>query len=76
LRMFHGDTALFGGRAGTICGLEFFGIDHVLFASDTPFEPKPGLFIRETIKVIDSLDLSAADLNKIYFGNAKRLLNL
>jgi aminocarboxymuconate-semialdehyde decarboxylase len=76
LRMFYGDTALFGGRAGTICGLEFFGIDHVLFASDTPFEPEPGLFIRETIKVLDSLGLSAADRDKIYFGNAKRLLNL
>ncbi|HEY7335540.1 MAG TPA: amidohydrolase family protein [Bryobacteraceae bacterium] len=76
LRMFYGDTALFGGRAGTICGLEFFGIDHVLFASDTPFEPEPGLFIRETIKVIDSLDVSPADRDKIYFGNAQRLLKL
>ena len=76
LRMFHGDTALFGGRAGTICGLEFFGIDHVLFASDTPFEPEPGLFIRETIKVIDSLNLSTADRDKIYFRNAQKLLKL
>jgi aminocarboxymuconate-semialdehyde decarboxylase len=76
LRMFHGDTALFGGRAGTICGLEFFGIDHVLFASDTPFEPSPGMFIRETIKVLDSLELSVADREKIYFRNAQRLLKL
>ena len=76
LRMFHGDTALFGGRAGTICGLEFFGIDHVLFASDTPFEPAPGLFIRETINVLNSLDLCPADREKIYFRNAQRLLKL
>ena len=76
LRMFHGDTALFGGRAGTICGLEFFGIDHVLFASDTPFEPSPGMFIRETIKVLDGLELSVADREKIYFRNAQRLLKL
>lgn len=76
LRMFYGDTALFGGRAGTVCGLEFFGIDHVAFASDTPFEPEPGLFIRETIKVLDSLELSAGDREKIYFRNAQRLLNL
>lgn len=76
LRMFYGDTALFGGRAGTICGLEFFGVDHVLFASDTPFEPTPGIFIRETIKVLDSLDLSVADREKIYFRNAQRLLKL
>jgi predicted TIM-barrel fold metal-dependent hydrolase len=76
LRMFHGDTALFGGRAGTVCGLEFFGIDHVLFASDTPFEPTPGLFIRETIRVVDSLDISAAHREQIYEGNARRLLKL
>ena len=76
LRMFYGDTALFGGRAGTICGLEFFGIDHVLFASDTPFEPAPGLFIRETIKVIDSLEIGAEDREKIYYRNAQRLLKL
>jgi len=76
LRMFYGDTALFGARAGTVCGLDFFGIDHVLFASDTPFEPTPGLFIRETIKVLDSLDLSAGDREKIYRGNAERLLKL
>ncbi len=76
LRMFYGDTALFGGRAGTVCGLEFFGIDHVVFASDTPFEPEPGLFIRETIKVLDSLEISAGDREKIYFRNAQRLLNL
>lgn len=76
LKMFYGDTALFGGRAGTVCGLDFFGIDHVLFASDTPFEPEPGLFIRETIKVIDSLELNAGDREKLYFRNAQRLLKL
>ena len=76
LRMFYGDTALFGGRAGTVCGLDFFGIEHVLFASDTPFEPTPGLFIRETIKVVDSLDLTAAQRAQIYEGNARRLLKL
>ena len=76
LRMFYGDTALFGARAGTVCGLEFFGVDKVAFASDTPFEPTPGLFIRETIKVIDSLDLSAAQREQIYEGNARRLLKL
>src|SRR5690348_2153 len=76
LRMFYGDTALFGGRAGTVCGIEFFGVDHVLFASDTPFEPTPGMFIRETIRVLDSLDLSAAHRAQIYEGNARKLLKL
>ena len=33
------------------------------------------MYIRETIKVIDSLDISAADRDKIYRGNAERLFN-
>jgi aminocarboxymuconate-semialdehyde decarboxylase len=75
-RMFHADTAMFGARAATRCGLEFFGANQVLFASDMPFDPTPGLYMRETIKVIESLDLSAEDKQRIYFRNAQRLLRL
>jgi aminocarboxymuconate-semialdehyde decarboxylase len=75
-KMFYADTALFGALPATECGLAFFGIDQVLFASDTPFEPTPGLYIRETIRVIESLELSATDRDRIYCGNAQRLLNL
>src|SRR5439155_25424406 len=39
-RMFYGDTALFGAYDATVCGLQFFGVDHVLFASDAPFDPE------------------------------------
>ena len=73
-RMFHADTALFGATAGTKCGLEFFGEDMCMFASDVPFEPAPGLYIRETIRVIESLDLSAATKEKIYRTNAEKFL--
>jgi predicted TIM-barrel fold metal-dependent hydrolase len=70
-RQFYGDTALCGGRAGTVCGIEFYGVDHVLFASDAPFGPEGGAgYIRSTMKVIESLDLSAADKEKICFRNA------
>jgi uncharacterized protein len=75
-RQFHADTAMFGARAATRCGLDFFGADRVLFASDMPFDPTPGLYMRETIAVIESLDLSPADKDSIYFGNAERLLKL
>jgi aminocarboxymuconate-semialdehyde decarboxylase len=75
-KMFYADTALFGAVAGTRCGLEYFGADHVLFSSDMPFEPTPGLYIRETIRVIESLGLDAGTKEKIYHGNAERLLNL
>ena len=75
-REFYADTALFGAEAATACGLDFFGVDKVLFASDTPFEPSPGIFIRETIRAIESLGLSEVDKDRIYRGNAERLLKI
>ena len=76
-KMFYADSALFGSLSGTICGLDFFGIDKVLFASDSPFDPEKGPgYIRETIKVIDALPISEAGREKIYEGNARRLLKL
>lgn len=75
-KMFWADTAVFGSRAATICGLQFFGADQVVFASDAPFDPEGGsLYIRETLKIIDSLEISDADREKIYCGNAERLFN-
>jgi predicted TIM-barrel fold metal-dependent hydrolase len=75
-KMFWGDTAVFGSRAATECGLSFFGPDQVVFASDAPFDPEGGsMYIRETIKVLDALPISAADREKIYCRNAERLFN-
>jgi len=74
---FYGDTALAGARAPTICGISFFGVDHVLFASDCPFDPEKGRgYIRMTIEVMESLDLSSADMAKICHGNAERIFGL
>jgi aminocarboxymuconate-semialdehyde decarboxylase len=51
-------------------------VDNVLFASDMPFEPTPGLYVRETIRVIESLDLTPDQKDRIYRRNAEKLLNL
>jgi len=75
--MFYADTALFGARDATMLGLKFFGADHVLFASDSPFDPERGsAYIRWTIDIINNLDISEEDRRAIYEGNAKRLLKL
>ena len=75
--MFYADTALFGGYAGTECGLSFFGKDRCLFASDCPFDPEGGpMYIRETIKVLDKLKVSDADREDLYLNNVRRLLKL
>jgi predicted TIM-barrel fold metal-dependent hydrolase len=76
-KMFYADTALFGAPHAARCGLDFFGIDHILFASDMPFDPEKGTFnIRETIKDIDGLEIPDAQRRQIYEGNARRLLRL
>jgi aminocarboxymuconate-semialdehyde decarboxylase len=75
--MFYADTALFGSLSGTRCGLDFFGVDKVVFASDAPFDPEKGpMYIRETIRVIEALEISAEERQRIYEGNARRLLKL
>ena len=75
-KLFWADTAVFGSKAATECGLNFFGPDKVVFASDAPFDPEGGpMYIRETIKVIDELDITDADRHKIYQGNAETLFN-
>ena len=74
---FYGDTALAGGRAATVCGIEFFGPDHVLFASDCPFDPEKGtLYVRETIKIMEGLNLPLADQEKICHRNAQKMFGL
>jgi aminocarboxymuconate-semialdehyde decarboxylase len=70
LHDFYGDTALFGGGVHAVrCGLEFFGSEHVVFATDTPLGP-----IAPTIAAIKKLDVAEADRRKIFCGNAERLL--
>jgi len=75
--MFYGDTAVFGEYSATVCGLDFFGVDHVLFASDAPFDPEKGpMYIRETISIVDRLPISNEDRERIYWRNAAGLLKL
>ena len=75
-RRFYADTALFGSLAATRCGFDFFGVDRVVFASDTPFEPQPGIYVRETIQAVRGLELEPAVAAKIWHENAARLLRL
>ena len=74
---FYGDTAVEGARAATACGIDFFGAEHVLFASDCPFDKEKGPgYIRATIAVLDSLGLSAGQMENICHRNAERMFGL
>jgi aminocarboxymuconate-semialdehyde decarboxylase len=72
LHDFYADTAMFGGGAhATRCGLEFFGADKVVFATDTPLGP-----IAPTIEVVKKLELAPGDQRKLFSGNAEKLLKM
>jgi aminocarboxymuconate-semialdehyde decarboxylase len=76
-RLFYADTAVFGSKEATICGIKFFGADRVLFASDMPFDPEKGTaYIRWTIEILDSLDIKPSERQAIYEGNTRRLTGL
>ena len=58
-RLFYNDTAVGGSASAIRCGLDFFGADRVLFATDCPFDPEGGpMFIRETIAALNGLVLA------------------
>jgi predicted TIM-barrel fold metal-dependent hydrolase len=76
-RLFYVDTALFGAKEATMLGLKFFGAEKTLFASDSPFDPEKGsAYIRWTIEILDSLNITPAERQMIYEGNARRLFHL
>ncbi len=69
LREFYADTAMFAGGAHALrCGLEFFGVDRVVFATDTPLGP-----IAPAIAALERLELAAEARRKICSGNAEKL---
>lgn len=70
-RDFFADTAMFGGRSGLLAGLDFFGPERVVFATDAPLAP-----IKATIDVLKTLDIPQDALAQITSGNARRLLRL
>lgn len=76
-KMFYGDTALFGAQHALECALAFFGVDHMLFGTDMPFDPEKGPgFIRDTIANIDALAIGDRERRQLYEDNARRILGV
>jgi aminocarboxymuconate-semialdehyde decarboxylase len=45
-----------------------------VFASDAPFDPEGGrMYVRETIRILDALELTPSERHAIYEGNLRRL---
>jgi uncharacterized protein len=67
---FWADTAVFTAEPATKAGLEFFPRDKIVFASDCPYDPEGGtMYPRETLRILDKLNLPKADADKIFFKN-------
>jgi aminocarboxymuconate-semialdehyde decarboxylase len=76
-KMFYADSALHGNTAALMCGYTYFGPDRILFGTDMPFGSELGLWpVRKTIDSIDEMPISEKEREKIYAGNARKLLRL
>ena len=73
----YGDTAMFGAAHALRCCIDFYSTDHILFGSDSPFDPERGPgYIRATIRNLEEIGLSPAEQEAIFIGNVTRLTGL
>jgi uncharacterized protein len=76
-KMMYADTAMFGAAHALRCSIDFYGVDHVLFSSDSPYDPEKGPgYIRATIANLHEIGLSEEEKTAIFSGNVSRLLGL
>ncbi len=63
--------------AAVRCTYEFFGTEHVLFATGMPYGPMDGYCsVRNSINCIEQLPISEAEKQMIFMDNAYKLLRL
>jgi len=68
-RSFYTDVSTFT-TASIECAADFFGVDHVIFGTDAPFDIEGGrASIRESTEAIEKSRFSAAEKSKIFHGN-------
>ena len=76
-KRFYADSVLGGSTAALACGLDFFGPDQVVFATDYPYGPEQGMwFLRENLRMVDELPMAISTRDGIYFRNALKLMGL
>ena len=74
-RRFYNDTAIEGNTSALMCAYDFFGAEHMLFATD--FMGDSYLINAHRIpEAIERMDISSAEKEMIFEGNAKTLMNV
>ncbi|MFC1942864.1 amidohydrolase family protein [Chloroflexota bacterium] len=82
LHKFYNDTAVYGSTPALMCGYAFFGADKILFGTDAPLgtswpKRRTGYgYTLETVRSIERMEISDIDKDKIFFDNARKLLEL
>ena len=75
---FYTDTALYGNTPGLMSAYDFFGAEHILFGTDSPLgSPLAGSngSTDRTIMAIEKMDIPDEDKEKIFHGNAMKILS-
>ncbi len=76
-KMFYYDTAIYGSTPGLMCAYAFCGADHMLFATDFPYDSQFGeRYIRQTIQSIEQMNIGDLEKKMIFEDNARKLLRL
>ncbi len=66
-----------GVQAIAACGIEFFGVERMMFASYMPFGPEGGAQnLRSTLAAVDELQLHSEQKHAMLHKNAKRIFYL
>jgi predicted TIM-barrel fold metal-dependent hydrolase len=77
LKMFYVDTAIYGNTSGLMCSYALYGAEHMLFATDFPYDTQFGLrHNRATIAAVRDMDITEVEKKMIFEGNARKLLRL
>ncbi|HME42884.1 MAG TPA: amidohydrolase family protein [Syntrophorhabdales bacterium] len=75
-RMFYADTVI-GSTPALMCGRAFFGSDHLLFATDMPYDAAFGtVYVREAVIAVDAMEIPASEKKRIFEDNARELMRL
>ena len=60
-----------------MCGHAFCGADHMVFATDMPYDDELGeRFTRQTIEAVEQMDIQGSEKKMIFEDNIVRLLRL
>jgi aminocarboxymuconate-semialdehyde decarboxylase len=74
---FYADTITIGSVPALKCGIDFFGADRVMFATDMPFDTVGGRkYVEVALRAMEEIDILADAKAKIFEHNARRVFRI